>query len=91
MKHRGIVPGIPRALAWLVPLVLVGMAACASEPQQTETLPPGTDPDKIRYFCTQEAIRAGAFVGYPQDFVAARRRAEDETFAACMARHNVRP
>jgi hypothetical protein len=91
MKHRGIAPGIPRALAWLAPLVLVGVAACAAEPQPAETLPAGTDPDKIRFFCTQESDRAAGFVGYPPDYLAQRRRAADDAFAACMARHNVRP
>jgi hypothetical protein len=79
-------------LLHLFPLALVALAACASgSAQRAETLPPGTDPDKVRTYCTDEAIRAGADVGFPKDYVAARTRAQNEAFAACMARNNVRP
>ena len=32
-----------------------------------------------------------ALGGIPPDYLAQRRRAADDAFAACMARHNVRP
>lgn len=81
-----------RALAYGAPLALVALVACADAgAEPARTLPPGTDPDKIRFFCTQEGDRAAGLVGFPPDYVAKRQRAAEDAFAACMARHNVRP
>ena len=79
-----------RRIAWLAPLALV--AACAGGPAPPAPMaPPGSTPDQIRFFCTQLSDQAAADVGFPPDYVEARQRAADRTFAACMARHNVRP
>ncbi|HVO17133.1 MAG TPA: hypothetical protein VMV26_18070 [Alphaproteobacteria bacterium] len=92
MRERSAAHRLGRALLCAAPLALIALAACAdagAEPVQT--LPPGTDPDKVRFFCTQEGDRAAGLVGYPPDYVAKRRRAAEDAFAACMARHNVKP
>ena len=80
------------ASAWFAPLALALLVACDGGPAaQAAMAPAGSTPDQIRFFCTQESDRAAAFVGFPEDFVAARLRAANEAFAACMARHNIRP
>jgi hypothetical protein len=70
----------------------IALAACADAgAQPAQTLPTGADPDKVRVFCTEESDRAAGRVGYPPDYVAQRKRAAEDAFAACMARHNVTP
>jgi hypothetical protein len=92
MSKRRVARALPPASAWLAPLALLLLAACDGGPAaQAATAPPGSTPDQIRFFCTQESDRAAAFVGFPQDFVAARLRAANAAFASCMARHNIRP
>jgi hypothetical protein len=94
MSVEGASFGMARAWrrACLASLALLCLAACDAGPaQQAQTLPAGTDPGKIRFFCTEESDRAAGLVGYPPNYVEERQRAADRAFAACMARHNIRP
>jgi len=92
MREGNAAGRLARGLLGGAPLMLIALAACADGgARPAQTLPPGTDPDKVRLFCTQEGDRAAAWVGYPPDYVARRKLAAEDAFAACMARHNVRP
>lgn len=53
--------------------------------------PPGSTPDQVRAFCTGVADQAANWLQNSEDPIGSRLRASNEAFAACMARHNVRP
>jgi hypothetical protein len=50
--------------------------------------PSGSTPDQIRTFCTQLGDEAGDWNEVAGDPLGPSLRARDQTYAACMARHN---
>jgi hypothetical protein len=90
--ENGFPIGARRMARFFVPLTLVWLASCAGGQAQPPAMAAaGSTAEQIRFFCTQEADRAAGLVGYPPDYVAARQRAANAAFAACMERHNVKP
>lgn len=76
----------------LAPLMVIALVACDGGPAPPPPMAPaGSTPDQVRFFCTQLSEKAATDVGFPPDYIAARQRAADATFAACMARNNVKP
>jgi hypothetical protein len=53
--------------------------------------PAGSTPDQIRAFCTRLSDEAANWFEVTDDPVGSRQRAANQSFAACMARHNIRP
>jgi hypothetical protein len=74
--------------------VLVALAGCTQDKPYFLTdpmAPAGSTPDQIRAFCTRLGDEAADWKEVTDDPVGSRTRAANETFAACMARHNIRP
>ena len=84
-----------RSAAPLRALVLVAaLAGCAQDKPYflTEPMAPaGSTPDQIRAFCTRLSDEAANWFEVTEDPVGSRQRAANQSFAACMARHNIRP
>jgi hypothetical protein len=53
--------------------------------------PAGSTPEQIRAFCTRLGDEAADWNYVSADPTGPSYRARDATFAACMARHNLRP
>jgi hypothetical protein len=72
----------------------VALAGCAQDKPYFLTdpmAPAGSTPDQIRAFCTRLGDEAANWREVTEDLVGSRQRAATQTFAACMARHNIRP
>ena len=75
-------------------LLLAALAACTQDKPYylTDPLaPPGSTPEQIRAFCTRLGDEAADWNEVSDDPVGSRQRAAYAAFAACMARHDIRP
>ena len=86
---------VPTSVLPLRALVLVAtLAGCAQDKPYflTEPMAPaGSTPDQIRAFGTRLSDEAANWLEVTEDPVGSRLRAANDSFAACMARHNIRP
>jgi hypothetical protein len=87
-----------KASPWLLLLVLAAtlplLAFCDREKPYYLTnpmAPAGSTPEQIRAFCTKLGEEAADWNYTSADPTGPSNRARDATFAACMARHNLRP
>ena len=92
MTKRAAV-GIDRlGLALVLAGALAALGACSGDKPRYLTdvmAPPGSTPDQIRTFCTTLGDEAAYWNdAAPQG---PSRRARDDTFARCMARHHITP
>jgi len=82
---------------WLLialPVAVALLALCDREMPYYLTnpmAPAGSTPEQIRMFCTQLGDQAADWNYTSADPTGPSYRARDATFAACMARHNLRP
>jgi hypothetical protein len=76
-------------------LALCGaLAACDTAKPRFLTdpmAPSGSTPEQIRTFCTQLGDEAGDWNQVAGDPIGPVLRARNDTFARCMARHNIKP
>jgi hypothetical protein len=73
-------------------LALAALVACSGDkPRYLADVmaPPGSTPDQVRAFCTQLGDEAANWNDVAP--LGPSRRARDDAFARCMARHHIAP